>query len=109
MQPAQQLDPGVRAQRLEEAAVHAGKINRPLARHTAIESEPAGECHPHIVRPIPRATPSIGGEVNGYVQRRLADLSANPVGSTPEALTNQVKSELAKWEPIINAAGLRQQ
>src|SRR5687767_10753053 len=66
MQPAQQLDPGVRAQRLEEAAVHAGKINRPLARHTAIESEPAGECHPHIVRPIPRATPSIGGEVNGY-------------------------------------------
>src|SRR3954466_1571423 len=35
MQPAQQLDPGVRAQRLEEAAVHAGKINRPRARHTA--------------------------------------------------------------------------
>ena len=42
------------------------------------------------------------------VRRRLADLSAEPVGSTPEALTNQVKSELAKWEPIINAAGLRQ-
>jgi tripartite-type tricarboxylate transporter receptor subunit TctC len=42
------------------------------------------------------------------VQRRLADLSANPVGSTPETLTNQVKSELAKWEPIINAANLKQ-
>src|SRR5688500_552653 len=55
-----------RAQRLEEAPVHAGKINGPRARHTAIESEPAGECHPHIVRPIPRATPSMRGEVNGY-------------------------------------------
>src|SRR4051812_13370026 len=31
-----------------------------------IESEPAGECHPHIVRTIPRATPAMGGEVNGY-------------------------------------------
>ena len=35
MQAAQQLDPGFRAQRLEEAAVHAGKINGPLARHAA--------------------------------------------------------------------------
>ena len=42
MKTAQQLDPGVRAQRLEEAAVHAGKINGPLACHAAIESEPAG-------------------------------------------------------------------
>jgi hypothetical protein len=42
MQTAQQLDPGVWAQRLKEAAVHAGKINWPLARHTAMESEPAG-------------------------------------------------------------------
>ena len=42
MQATQQLNPGVRAQPLEEAAVHAGKINRSLARHTAIESEPAG-------------------------------------------------------------------
>ena len=33
MKTTQQLNPGVRAQRLEEAAVHAGKINRPLARH----------------------------------------------------------------------------
>ena len=61
MQTAQQLDPGVRAQRLEEAAVHTGKINRSLARHTAIESEPAGECHPHIARPIPRAASSSQG------------------------------------------------
>jgi hypothetical protein len=61
MQAAQQLDPGFRAQRLEEAAVHAGKINGPRARHAAIESEPAGECHPHIAKPIPRAAPSRPG------------------------------------------------
>ena len=33
MKTAQQLDPGFRAQRLEEATVHAGKINGSLARH----------------------------------------------------------------------------
>jgi hypothetical protein len=42
MQAAQQLDPGFRAQRLEEAAVHAGKINGPLRVMPPIESEPAG-------------------------------------------------------------------
>jgi tripartite-type tricarboxylate transporter receptor subunit TctC len=42
------------------------------------------------------------------VRRRLADLSAEPVGSTPEALKRQVETELAKWEPVINAAGLKQ-
>ena len=42
------------------------------------------------------------------VQQRLKDLSADPVGSTPEALTTQVKSELAKWEPVIKATGLKQ-
>lgn len=39
------------------------------------------------------------------VQEKLKELSANPVGSTPEALANQVKSELAKWGPVIKSIG----
>jgi tripartite-type tricarboxylate transporter receptor subunit TctC len=39
------------------------------------------------------------------VQARLKDLSANPVGSTPEVLAALVKSELDKWGPVIKAIG----
>lgn len=39
------------------------------------------------------------------VSKRLADLSAVVVGSTPEALAEHVKSELAKWGPIAKATG----
>jgi len=43
------------------------------------------------------------------VQERLKELSANPIGSTPEELAAQVKSEISRWEPVINGAGLKQQ
>jgi tripartite-type tricarboxylate transporter receptor subunit TctC len=39
------------------------------------------------------------------VQGKLKELSATPVGSTPEALATLVKSELAKWGPIIQSMG----
>jgi tripartite-type tricarboxylate transporter receptor subunit TctC len=39
------------------------------------------------------------------VARKLADLSAVPVGSTPDVLGEHVKRELAKWGPIAKAAG----
>jgi tripartite-type tricarboxylate transporter receptor subunit TctC len=39
------------------------------------------------------------------VSKRLADLSAVVVGSTPQALADHVKSELAKWGPIAKATG----
>ena len=39
------------------------------------------------------------------VARKLADLSAVPVGSTPDELGEHVKRELAKWGPIAKAAG----
>lgn len=39
------------------------------------------------------------------VQEKLKDLSANPIGSTPEALTAQVKAELDKWGPVIKSIG----
>lgn len=39
------------------------------------------------------------------VQEKLKDISANPVGSTPEALAAQVKAELDKWGPVIKSIG----
>lgn len=39
------------------------------------------------------------------VSKRLADLSAVVVGSTPEALAEHVKAEIAKWAPIAKATG----
>ncbi|BAT59438.1 tripartite tricarboxylate transporter family receptor [Variibacter gotjawalensis] len=42
------------------------------------------------------------------IQKRLRELSADPIGSTPEQLTEQVKSEMAKWRPVIESVGLKQ-
>ncbi len=41
------------------------------------------------------------------VQDKLKELSAIPVGSTPEALNVHVKSELDKWAPIIKSLNLK--
>jgi len=39
------------------------------------------------------------------VQARLKDLSATPVGSTPEALTTLVRTETEKWRAVIQSIG----
>jgi tripartite-type tricarboxylate transporter receptor subunit TctC len=39
------------------------------------------------------------------ISKRLADLSAVVVGTTPEELAAHVKAELAKWGPIAKATG----
>jgi tripartite-type tricarboxylate transporter receptor subunit TctC len=41
------------------------------------------------------------------VKARMADFSATIVGSTPEALGEHVKAELAKWEPIVKNANVQ--
>jgi len=46
MQTAQQFDPRFRAQRLEEAAVHVGKINGILARHAPYRIRTGGATPP---------------------------------------------------------------
>lgn len=39
------------------------------------------------------------------IAKKLNDLSAETVGTTPEALGEHVKKEMAKWGPIAKAAG----
>lgn len=39
------------------------------------------------------------------IAAKLAELSATPVGTTPDALREMVKAEIAKWGPIAKAAG----
>jgi tripartite-type tricarboxylate transporter receptor subunit TctC len=41
------------------------------------------------------------------IRARFAELSARPVGSTPDALAREVAAENAKWAPVVQAAGLR--
>ena len=41
------------------------------------------------------------------VKAKLAEFSATVVGSTPEELGAHVKSELAKWAPIVKASGAK--
>jgi len=40
------------------------------------------------------------------VKERLAEAGAVVVGSTPEALAEHVTSEVARWKPVIEAAGV---
>jgi tripartite-type tricarboxylate transporter receptor subunit TctC len=41
------------------------------------------------------------------IAAKLKDLSATPVGSTPEELAAHVQAELAKWAPVVEASGAR--
>jgi tripartite-type tricarboxylate transporter receptor subunit TctC len=41
------------------------------------------------------------------VARRLAEVGASTVGGTPEELAEHVKSEVARWKPVIEASGAR--
>jgi tripartite-type tricarboxylate transporter receptor subunit TctC len=38
---------------------------------------------------------------------KLIEAGADPVGSTPEEYTAFIKSEIAKWAKVINAAGIK--
>jgi tripartite-type tricarboxylate transporter receptor subunit TctC len=41
------------------------------------------------------------------VQRRLAELSAEPIGSTPAAMAKLMKEDAARWHEAIRAAGVK--
>lgn len=44
---------------------------------------------------------------NPQIQQRLADDGSEPLASTPEEFTAFIKSETARWAPVIKAAGIR--
>ena len=43
------------------------------------------------------------------VEKRLRDFGGEPGSSTPEAITDKVKSEIARWNKVITAAGIPRQ
>jgi tripartite-type tricarboxylate transporter receptor subunit TctC len=53
--------------------------------------------HAEIVRALDRPE----------VRKRLIDIGTDPVGSTPEQLAAQVKSEIARWGELIRNAGIK--
>ena len=40
------------------------------------------------------------------VAARMKEFSAEIVASTPEALSEHVKAEIAKWTPVVEEAGI---
>ena len=65
---------------------------------------PAGAPEPVIQRLHEAAVAAVK---DPEVTAKLTDLSATPVGSTPERLAAHVEAELAKWAPIVKASGTR--
>ena len=41
------------------------------------------------------------------VRERYGALGIDPVGNTPEQFTEQIKADLARWEKVVKAAGIR--
>ena len=66
---------------------------------------------------VPAATPKdaiarIHGDIvksleKPEIRKRLVDIGTDPVGSTPEQLAAQVKSEIARWTTLIQSAGIK--
>ena len=41
------------------------------------------------------------------IQRRLADIGADPVGNTPNQFIAFIKTELDKWQKVVKASGAK--
>lgn len=59
---------------------------------------------PDVVAALNKA--SLAALADPNVTARMADFSANIVGSSPEELAAHVKAEIAKWEPVVKDAGV---
>lgn len=64
---------------------------------------PAG-TPPGVVARLNKA--ALAALAEPLVVQRMADFSAEIVGSSPEQLAEHVKSETAKWEPVVKAVGV---
>ena len=65
---------------------------------------PAGTPQPVIDRLAKAAAEAVADPAVG---KRLADLSAEPVGAGPADLAKHVEAELAKWGPVVKASGAK--
>jgi tripartite-type tricarboxylate transporter receptor subunit TctC len=43
------------------------------------------------------------------IRQRLADLSAEPIGGTPQATASYMREEVARWHQVIKSAGVKLQ
>jgi tripartite-type tricarboxylate transporter receptor subunit TctC len=41
------------------------------------------------------------------VRKVFLDQSAEPVGNTPEQFAAEIKASVARWAPVVKAAGIR--
>ncbi len=41
------------------------------------------------------------------VKKRFLDLSADPIGSSPDELTKYTRREISKWAKVIRTAGIK--
>lgn len=109
----------VRSGRLRAVAV-TGEKRSPVAPDipTITESAvPGFVVTGFFIMLAPAGTPrEIVGKVNAEAARalqsadlkgRLAALGLEPVGSTPEAAAAFIKAEIAKWAPVVKAAGMK--
>jgi tripartite-type tricarboxylate transporter receptor subunit TctC len=42
-----------------------------------------------------------------FVKERYATLGIEPVGNSPEAFGAQVREDLARWQQVVKAAGVK--
>lgn len=110
--------PHVRANRLRAAGVTGAKRSPSLPDVPAIAETlpgydvtqwyglfaPAGTPGPVVRRLHEQVVKSIA---QPSVRKRLESIGTEPVGSTPEALGAQVKTEIARWRSVIQTAGIK--
>ena len=41
------------------------------------------------------------------MKARLAEVGATTIGGTPDELATHVKTEIARWKPVIESAGAK--
>jgi tripartite-type tricarboxylate transporter receptor subunit TctC len=65
---------------------------------------PAGTPMP-IVKKLEAACRQIGA--SDYFKSRMKDLSGTPVGGSGDELTEQLKSEVARWKAVVKSANIK--
>jgi tripartite-type tricarboxylate transporter receptor subunit TctC len=65
----------------------------------------AGETPPAIVARLQKELSTV--LQSPFVKERYATLGIEPVGNSPEEFGAQVREDLARWEKVVKAAGVK--